>query len=137
MELHEDGDLLALMNRTNVTGFDEDSSREISRQILSGLHLLYRCRVVHLDISLENILCTGYGTADFRAVFTDFGRSELLPLAAGPFALGEVQKYAEVGKSFYLAPEYFISNKQNLINALLTDIWEVVIYNCDFFFFES
>jgi serine/threonine protein kinase len=124
-----------------MCGLDETEVLEISKQILRGLDFMHQCNVVNLDLSLENILCSGFGTANFLAVLTDFGQSRLLPPPTpASFGPGLVSRSAFMrnssgvivcGKEFYAPPEYSNPNsfgRQSTINAVLIDVWAAVIF---------
>ncbi|KAF2884400.1 hypothetical protein ILUMI_21779 [Ignelater luminosus] len=48
--------LLDLINQSNCQGLDQQGVKSIIRQVVEGLKYLQKCRVIHTDIKLENIL---------------------------------------------------------------------------------
>jgi eukaryotic-like serine/threonine-protein kinase len=77
----------------------------IAEQILSALSAAHQAGIIHRDFKPGNIMLVGFGTADCRAVVTDFG------LAVERISVSEHQSetgtYTFVGTPLYMAPEQF------------------------------
>lgn len=139
MTYYDSRDLLANLP---VAGFSDDEAKKLFKQIMMGLRLLHRlvavahtlillycrdihlltlprrCGVVNLDISLENILCNGFGTPSCFVVLTDFGLAERVTHPV-------VTSFPRRGKKYYYAPEYFFPD-QPLLNCFKIDMWAMV-----------
>jgi len=77
----------------------------IVEQILSGLSAAHQAGIIHRDFKPGNIMLVGFGTADCRAVVTDFGLAvEKIPASESQ---PETGSHTFVGTPLYMAPEQF------------------------------
>jgi serine/threonine protein kinase len=87
-------------------GVGIENSRHYFKQIAEGMSFLHRNNVVHLDLSLENVLLT----ADYRVKICDFGVARVVP-PDFRFNVLSTDDYTGTrpGKIAYMAPEVFAS----------------------------
>ena len=125
MPFYGGGDLLGALP---LHGFSDPCARSVIQQVMLGLRLMHRCGVVNLDLSVENILCTGTVNTDtFRIVLTDFGQAQRLPEPSLQYPAGVVSWFSRRGKEYYYAPEYFVTPAPAILNAIKVDTWQLVI----------
>ncbi|XP_053386213.1 kalirin-like isoform X3 [Mercenaria mercenaria] len=97
--------------------FDEMHAGDFVRQILEAIQFLHNCRIAHLDIKPENLLCdTNNGVTVVK--LTDFGDARHI--------YNNYYVHAASGDPEFLAPEIVAA----MPVGLLSDIWSigVVVY---------
>ena len=92
-----------------------DTARALFMQILSGLSYLHNRKVVHHDLSLENLLWDSHHR---RCVIIDLGMCVKLPVRALPEVV--VRRQGAYGKIKYMAPEIYAD--EDFI-APAVDLW--------------
>lgn len=92
------------------TGLTEAKAKIVFKQLISAVKFLHRRRVVHLDISLENILVH---PDSLHIKLIDFGAALILPSRSC-----DLVGYR--GKVAYMAPETYAGQK---FNGLAADIY--------------
>lgn len=92
-------DLLEYINLNHE--LDESEARVILSQVVSALLHLHSHGIMHLDVSLENILL--FEQAQVAKV-SDFGLSQEIASASN-------QNQCYMGKALYTAPEYFFDSR--------------------------
>lgn len=58
--------------------FTEIKAREVTRQILEGIHHLHSLQIVHRDVKPENVLCAKTDGDKIHVKLTDFGLSNIM-----------------------------------------------------------
>ncbi|KAI0980364.1 hypothetical protein GJ496_011872 [Pomphorhynchus laevis] len=114
MRIVRGGELFVHMRR--LKRFDENTSRQLSAQILLAFEYLQKLHVAHRDIKPENILLEGNGYIKL----TDFGFAKHI----------RGRTYTLCGTPEYLAPEVILQRGY----GLSTDWWSigVLIYELNF-----
>ena len=100
------GDLLGYIRKRGK--ISESTSKIIFKQIIKGLQLIHKKKIVHRDIKLDNVLIDLTNTVKI----CDFGVSRILQP-------GDVM-YEHCGTPAYIAPEIF---KDNGYEGFSCDIW--------------
>ncbi|MFC6884069.1 MULTISPECIES: serine/threonine-protein kinase [Actinomadura] len=88
---------------------------DIGRQMLAALHAAHDAGVLHRDVKPSNVLVTGTGRQDDRAVLTDFG----IATASGDATL--TQTGLVMGSPAYIAPE----RARGRVAGPASDLWSL------------
>jgi len=109
-------DLFQFLESSGFTPMNENTARNLFKQILSAVKYAHKCGVFHRDIKLENILIT----PSSKVKLIDFG---LCAVNMDPTTLKDA-----VGSSDYCAPELL---KRQIYRGELADIFSMgVIFYC-------
>ena len=114
------GDLFTLL--TSQTRLSESQARTLFRQLLLGVRFMHRLGVVHLDLSLENLLMA----ADDALLIADFGVARHLRYIDGstqrPLRFPADDESSRPGKTAYMAPEVYSGQE---FDGEACDVWSM------------
>ena len=95
MEYCDMGNLFSLQSKTSSKVFSIEEALNIFNQILRGVEVIHRNKIVHRDLKLENIFVKKTEKNGLVCKIGDFGLARFLEVAAN----------SNCGTQNYMAPE--------------------------------
>ena len=105
------GNLYAIQSKMANRAFAPEEAFSIFQQVLKGVEVIHRSKIVHRDLKLENIFVRKTEKQGFMCKIGDFGLARFLEVAAN----------SNCGTQNYMAPEIL----QQIPYAQEVDIWSL------------